>query len=60
MGTVIYHGHMKKKHEKVQMYTDWEGIVKEMFDVISVNNNQFRDFKGHFGRSLKILLQRVV
>jgi hypothetical protein len=35
------------------MYTDWEEIIKEKFDVISKNGSVFRDFKGHFGKIFK-------
>jgi hypothetical protein len=46
-------GHMKKKHEKLETYTVWQDLVKENFDIISMNGNQFRDFKDHCGKIFK-------
>jgi hypothetical protein len=44
---------MKKKHEKLEMYTVWQDLVKENFDIISMNGNQFREFKGPCGKIFK-------
>jgi hypothetical protein len=34
-------GHMEKKHERVEKYTDWEKIIKEKSDVITMNGSLF-------------------